>query len=57
MADAEGTGPGEAQAQQANQAPEPTKGAAGQAPAGDENKFQQAISAWRSKEIIGTIYE
>ena len=55
MADAEGTGPGEAQ--QANQAPEPTKGAPGQAPLGDENKFQQAISAWRSKETIGTICE
>ncbi|KFY36982.1 hypothetical protein V495_07478 [Pseudogymnoascus sp. VKM F-4514 (FW-929)] len=51
MADAEGTGPGEAQAQQANQVPEPTKGATGQAPAGDENKFQQAISAWRKIDL------
>ncbi|KFY07037.1 hypothetical protein V492_07506 [Pseudogymnoascus sp. VKM F-4246] len=49
MADAEGTGPGEAQ--QPNQAAEPTKAAPGQAPLGDENKFQQAISAWRKIDL------
>ncbi|KFZ10079.1 hypothetical protein V502_08329 [Pseudogymnoascus sp. VKM F-4520 (FW-2644)] len=49
MADAEGTGPGEAQ--QVNQVPEPTKVAPGQAPLGDENKFQQAISAWRKIDL------
>ncbi|KFX97048.1 hypothetical protein O988_05053 [Pseudogymnoascus sp. VKM F-3808] len=55
MADAEGTGPGEAQAQQANQAPELTKGATGQVPAGDENKFQQAISAWRKIDLTNLV--